>query len=167
MSENRWFLDTEFHEDGETIDLISLAIASEGGVEHEWVSSEFDEERCSDWVKANVLPHLPDRSRWVRREVIAREFREHVLAFGDAKPEFWGYFADYDWVAICQLFGRMIDLPKGFPMFCLDLKQEMKRRGIKKDDLPAQGGAEHSALADARWVRSAWLYLRDHGEVTP
>lgn len=26
-----------------------------------------------------------------------------------------GYYADYDWVAFCQLFDRMIDLPKDFP----------------------------------------------------
>ncbi len=40
-----------------------------------------------------------------------------------AEPEFWAYYADYDWVVFCQLFGTMMDLPKGFPMYCLDLKQ--------------------------------------------
>lgn len=39
------------------------------------------------------------------------------------KPEFYAYYADYDWVAFCWLFGKMIDLPKGFPMYCIDLKQ--------------------------------------------
>ena len=38
-------------------------------------------------------------------------------------PEFYGYYADYDWVLFCSLFGRMIDLPKGFPWYCIDLKQ--------------------------------------------
>lgn len=37
--------------------------------------------------------------------------------------EFYAYYADYDWVLFCSLFGRMIDLPKGFPMYCKDLKQ--------------------------------------------
>lgn len=37
--------------------------------------------------------------------------------------EFYAYYADYDWVLFCSLFGRMIDLPKGFPMYCRDLKQ--------------------------------------------
>lgn len=37
--------------------------------------------------------------------------------------EFYGYYCDYDWVAFCALFGKMIDLPKGFPMYCKDLKQ--------------------------------------------
>lgn len=38
-------------------------------------------------------------------------------------PKFYGYYCDYDWVLLCSLFGRMIDLPKGFPMYCNDLKQ--------------------------------------------
>lgn len=38
-------------------------------------------------------------------------------------PQFYGYFADYDWVAFCWLFGKMIDLPSGFQMYCIDLKQ--------------------------------------------
>lgn len=37
--------------------------------------------------------------------------------------DFYAYYADYDWVAFCWLFGKMIDLPKGFPMYCKDLKQ--------------------------------------------
>lgn len=154
----RWFLDTEFHEDGKTIDLISLAVISEGGEEHQWVSSEFDEARCSEWVKSNVLPHLPARSFWVPRKQIADELRALFLDGGN-KPEVWAYFADYDWVALCQLYGRMIDLPEGFPFWCRDLKQLMVDRGIEKSQLPPQDDAEHDALGDARWVRRAWLQI--------
>jgi hypothetical protein len=54
------------------------------------------------------------------------------------KPvEFYGYYADYDWMLFCSLFGRMIDLPKGFPMYCRDLKQmldEYVQCEIKKCD---------------------------------
>lgn len=63
---------------------------------------------------------------------------------------FYGYFSDYDWVVFCQLFGRMIDLPHGFPMYCLDLKQEMKRLEAP-DTIKPNNGNEHNALADARW----------------
>jgi hypothetical protein len=38
-------------------------------------------------------------------------------------PEFYAYYADYDWVAFCWLFGKMMDLPNGFPMYCKDLIQ--------------------------------------------
>jgi len=43
-------------------------------------------------------------------------------------PEFYGYYCDYDWVLFCSLFGRMIDLPKGFPMYCIDLKQTLDEK---------------------------------------
>ena len=45
-----------------------------------------------------------------------------------SKPQFYGYYSDYDWVVFCWLFGKMIDLPKGFPMFAFDLKQELDRK---------------------------------------
>lgn len=42
--------------------------------------------------------------------------------------EFYGYYSDYDWVLFCSLFGRMIDLPTGFPMYCRDLKQALDEK---------------------------------------
>lgn len=72
-------------------------------------------------------------------------------------PEIWGYFADYDWVAVCQLFGTMMDLPWGWPMYCRDIKQWCDMLG--NPQLPEQGKGEHNALADARWNRTAWEFL--------
>jgi len=46
----------------------------------------------------------------------------------DDKPIFYGYYSDCDWVVFCQLFGKMIDLPKGFPMYCIDLKQTLDEK---------------------------------------
>lgn len=45
-----------------------------------------------------------------------------------AQPEFWAYFGDYDWVLLCSLFGTMMDLPEGFPMYCCDVKQLLDER---------------------------------------
>jgi len=73
-------------------------------------------------------------------------------------PEFYGYYADYDWVVFCWLFGKMIDLPKGFPMYCIDLKQELDRY-ILKVDLPKQIN-EHNALEDARWNKQLYEFLK-------
>lgn len=39
------------------------------------------------------------------------------------KPKFYGYYSAYDHVVLCWLFGKMIDLPEGFPMYTIDLKQ--------------------------------------------
>ncbi len=43
-------------------------------------------------------------------------------------PVFYAYYADYDWVVFCWLFGNMIALPSGFPMYCRDLKQMLDER---------------------------------------
>jgi hypothetical protein len=55
----RYFYDTEFIEDGRTIELISIGVAAEDGREYYAVSTEFDPERAGSWVRANVLPKLP------------------------------------------------------------------------------------------------------------
>lgn len=49
---------------------------------------------------------------------------------GDVKSkiQLYGYYSAYDHVALCWLFGKMIDLPKGFPMYTIDLKQELDRK---------------------------------------
>lgn len=75
----------------------------------------------------------------------------------DRSIDFWGYYADYDWVVFCQLFGRMIDLPKGFPMYCRDIKQLCDDLG--NPPLPKQEKGEHNALEDARWNRMIYQKL--------
>jgi len=87
--------------------------------------------------------------------------------------EFYAYFADYDWVVFCWLFGRMIDLPKGFPMYCRDLKQELDTIVLEKcsksdwydlttihehKNYPKQSN-EHNALADALWNKELYKFL--------
>jgi len=76
-----------------------------------------------------------------------------------ANPKFVGYYCDYDWVLFCSLFGTMMDLPPGFPMYCIDLKQKFDEEqsfetsDLKKlDNYPKQIEDEHNALADAKWI---------------
>ena len=80
-------------------------------------------------------------------------------------PEFYAYYADYDWVAFCWLFGKMIDLPKGFPMYCIDLKQvlETKTEELEQTitDLktyPKQTN-KHNALSDALYCKHLYNFL--------
>lgn len=160
-----WF-DTEFIEDGKTIDLISIGIVAEDGRTFYAESMECNYSRASAWVQANVFPHLscyPDlRQLMVGLPVLnpkgeftmlRRDIREGILALvgDDPKPQFWAYYGAYDWVALCQLFGTMMDLPKGWPKYCRDLKQL-----AGNSQLPARGGGEHHALADAIWTKHAW-----------
>lgn len=82
---------------------------------------------------------------------------------GVQKPNFYGYYCDYDWVVFCQLFGRMIELPKGFPMYCIDLKQDIDRLGISSEQkqlLCPDPVNEHNALADAKWNQQLHTVLQ-------
>lgn len=151
-----WF-DTEFYEDGRTIDLISIGLVREDGAEY-YAETDFARSKCirSDWLVKHVLPHLTGTSAEEKpHAIIARE----IMAFAGSKPEFWAYYADYDWVALCQLYGRMIDLPKGWPKYCRDLKQFADMYSVK---LPAQESQAHNALNDARWARTAHIWLCDY-----
>lgn len=107
-----------------------------------------------------------------------KDFGDELLLDEWAQPEFYGYYADYDWVLFCSLFETMMDLPKGFPMYCNDLKQTLDSRvraicsagnGLLFEDgiesvksnhkFPAQTN-EHDALEDARWVKKLYEFLQ-------
>lgn len=106
-------------------------------------------------------------------------------------PEFYGYYSAYDHVALCWLFGKMMDLPKGFPMYTRDLKQVMddkqryrsellqrtleykgdmfdskaeseryKPEIIKDHPLYPKQTNEHNALADAKWNKELYEFLK-------
>ena len=157
----KYFLDTEFIEAGryKPITLISIGIVREDGEQFYAVSADFKEKDCNAWVKANVLPRIWSIQPIERQfKMPVGEIASRVLAFiGNDKPEFWGYYADYDWVVFCQMFGAMIDLPKGWPMYCRDLKQLADDMGDVR--IPKQGSDEHNALRDAHWIWEAYRYL--------
>lgn len=143
----------------------------------------FDRITKHDWLARNVLPSLPlsnrqvldtylDHSRSLHPQptlnmlelnradsgvkphwVIANEVRDFLLA-GDGEPELWAYYGAYDHVAYAQLWGPMIQLPEGVPMFTHELMQLWEQAG--KPEKPTQSD-EHNALADARWNRALWL----------
>ncbi len=154
----RYFLDTEFIESGpkKPIQLISIGIVSEDLRELYRISSEFNPDDASQWVKDNVLAQLEDYERGTLSQ-IADDIKEFCDPDEFGKPEFWGYYADYDWVVFAQMFGTMMDLPKGFPMYCNDIKQLCFSLGNPK--LPQQGKGEHNALADAGWNKKAFEFL--------
>lgn len=152
--------DTEFIEDGETIDLISIGIVNiETGETLYMVSSEYDPSKANDWVKTNVLNKIGEDERRYRKSQIAMA----VLRFCGNDPEFWAYYASYDWVAFCQLFGAMSDLPKNYPQICFDLKQEILRQvksGILDEkSIPPDPENAHNALDDALWNARVYTAL--------
>ncbi len=125
----RFWYDTEFLEDGRTIELVSIGVVAEDGREYYAVSSEFDPDRAIPWVRRNVLDKLPspaDRA-WRSRERI----RDDLLAFltEPGEPiELWAWYAAYDHVALAQLWGAMPGLPLAIPRFTHELAQSGSAR---------------------------------------
>lgn len=151
-----WF-DTEFIENGKTIELISIGAVRADGLTFYAEDAETDLGKACPWVQEHVLPHLNSAQYAMKRADIAERFRlfceqpEHI---NKVLPQFWAYYGAYDWVALCQLYGRMVDLPQGWPMFCRDLKQLAGTR-----QLIAQTTTKHHALSDALWTRLAHMQL--------
>lgn len=182
-------LDTEFMEDGQTIELISLALVAEDGRELYIQNRNAQLHTANPWVTAHVLPKLEHQGCKPRRRTrdVGRGYaycRLHVCPWlwrdemgdciqgfllPDRTPIFVGYYCDYDWVALCQLYGRMIDLPADFPMYCRDLRQwldDHELEGVVQGDTDEQA---HHALHDARWIMRTYRYyvLGEHGQHTP
>jgi hypothetical protein len=153
----RYWFDTEVVVDGSRIELLSIGAVCEDGRQFYAESSEVDLAQADQWVQDNVLPQLGKSPEAVMTLVqIADELIEFVNA-GISPPEFWAYCGDYNWVALCQLFGTTLDLPRLWPLFAMDLKQLAISLGDPK--LPEQTSDMHHALADALWIRDSYLWL--------
>ena len=61
-----------------------------------------------------------------------------------AQPEFYSYYSAYDHVVLCWLFGKMIDLPKGFPMYTIDLKQTLDEYANQLADMICYSSGNHT-----------------------
>ena len=154
----KYFFDTEFIEDGVTIDLLSIGVVCEDGREFYAQNADADLDRASEWVRDNVFPGLRDATD---EQILHKtEIADALVNFVNKdryEAEFWAYYGDYDWVVLCQLFGTMMDLPHGWPMFAMDVKQLCVSLGNPR--LPEQSSAEHNALNDARWTKEAFEFL--------
>lgn len=186
----KYFLDTEFIEDGESIDLISIGIVAEDGRELYLQNADCRFPKANDWVARHVFPHLQDFDMG-RRDRACREYRSEITPSGlggsctkdelcpwrdphalanlirtfcdtkkHGKPEFWTYFGAYDWVVLCQLFGAMVRLPEGWPYLAYDLRQWLDHNG--RAALHQPDDAPHHALEDARWIAATYKEYREH-----
>lgn len=175
------YYDTEFIENGETIELISIGMVAENNEEYYAVNDDLFLGRLlhEPWHLENTVPSLPirvladDKIRWDSSHPdhehvkSKRKIRDEVLKFiiehSDPEVELWAWYGAYDHVSLAQLFGRMVDLPYGVvPMWTNDLVQELRR--ISKSlgfhiALPGQSEGLHNALADARHLKVRAEYL--------
>lgn len=190
MGVTRYFYDTEFIDDGVTIELISIGIVCDDGREYYAVNADVSQDRIvqNTWLREHVWPSLPTTSlppaRYtfgrvahpslgrldmtdsvvIPRWVIAEEVKEFLLDPLSDDPtgqiELWADYCAYDHVVLAQLWGSMIALPAGIPMFTNDIQQAA--RGVS-GALPEQETGQHNALADARHVRTLYEHL--HREI--
>ena len=187
MEKLKVFYDTEFIERGGDypIELISIGMITEDGRELYLQNSECKFETANEWVKENVIKNLEhcivyddrdvnDRNSVIQTSVyderLSRpvscwrtraEIKQEIIDFiGGVDIELHGFYADYDHVILSQLFGTMMDLPKNFPMFTMDIKQRCVSLGNPK--LPKQESGEHNALDDARWNRDVYEWLNQY-----
>lgn len=161
------------------------------------------------WLKKNVIDKLPAKGelypphgsprlwqesmRWLPMEQIKQEvidfcggklfqddFGNVGYEYPNGTPEFYGYYGSYDWVVFCWIFGRMLDLPNGFPMYIIDLKQELDKLVKSEADIdgisfeksleriknnphyPKQDN-EHNALDDANWNFELYKFIFELG----
>lgn len=184
----RYFIDTEFYEEGTfgRLHPISVGIVAQDGREF-YAELLFDRSLPppDHFVRLHVLPQLcpynatrSEAAAYQQLYAIAPDdhhqlmpsaFSHELLRWigGDTEPEFYAYFADYDWVLFCQRFGTMVKLPEHFPMWCRDLKQMAWERGRDatwiKQHVPQPAGA-HNALVDARWCAKLYAQLTQSTE---
>lgn len=156
---------------------------------------DFDGNSRDNYFSYNSLKYLIKKygktNKQIAKEVkhfvanrpIENNKEQWILDYDTKDVQCYGYYADYDWVVFCWLFGRMIDLPKGFPKYCIDLKQILDECAVKyiennpfKDqyktaslntlvdifkshkDYPKQTD-EHHALVDAKWNYKLYNFL--------
>lgn len=161
----KYTYDTEFLEDGKTLELISIGMVAEDGREYYAINCEAPWFRIAkhDWLVANVAKHLPMRAsgRWFT------EWHPHDLDFShpsmgklaeirtglldffkdDDRVELWADYGAYDHVVLMQLWGPMVNKPAVLPYFTHDLQQLAEAH--PDVELPPDPADAHNALADA------------------
>ena len=179
------YYDTEFIDDGYTIEPISIGmITDDGSSLYRICASQETLQRASSipWLYENVVTNLPVVLRRKGDTVVPVIDPEHpdfanLASLGDTatdvaefilsqpKPRLWADYGAYDHVLLAQLFGPMIEMPKGIPWFTHDLRTLMEFAGVThkelpKLEIPATGGRPHNALFDAMelQLRYRWIY---------
>lgn len=175
-----WY-DTEFWEQGsgKPILPISYGFVREDGQELYLIDEAAPLAAIAndhDWLRENVLPHLPvivdklPSGGWavewdeshpdIDNVVSPGRLRHMVEAFLLSAPdlELWGWYSAYDHVVLAQTFGTMSEMPQGIPYYTNDVRQCIPR----SMRIPVQQAKEtaHNALADALWtqdVHAWWL----------
>lgn len=173
------------------IDLISLGmVRRRDGALYYVVNSEFDMQlgwhwagaNEDYWLRRNVLSQLPLERTSTHDLVLdsrgtpkldlthpavksRAQIRHDLMNFFELghriNRRLWAWYADYDHVVLSQLWGTMVQLPYGMPMFTHDLKQVVDMAG--NPEMPRQTKGFHNALTDAEHLYSMFVHCQDLG----
>ncbi|BDH55290.1 3'-5' exoribonuclease [Tsukamurella sp. PLM1] len=152
----RYFYDTEFHWDGVSIRLISIAVVSDTGREFYEHSDQYDRKRAAadPFLAEYVLPGVTGMPR--RSDA---ELRERLQEFFEPRPSsLWADFGAWDQIALMQIWGDMDRQPRWLPMATRNVREYAAVFGRSLPDYPA---GHHDALIDARHVRTMFRLLED------
>ncbi|MGZ5801461.1 MAG: hypothetical protein ACXWJZ_12600 [Burkholderiaceae bacterium] len=149
------FLDTEFT-DFNGGELISIGMAADDKRLFYGERNDFDQSRCSDFVKTIVLPHLGKRPRRIYDKAgLSKAVREWLGNFKETKAVICFDF-DGDWALFVDLLNH--DIPDWV---------EARNVYLQIDDLKKEhfmhtlfDGADHHALHDA--ICNKLAYRRDY-----
>ena len=153
----RLFFDTEFTDLKQDCELISIGVVADNGIPGSpkpcfyAESMDFSEDKCSDFVKKNVLPHLA-LARTGKPQTVDVQDAESVAMYGTEEDiamqldkwikhfleptemiEIWSDCLAYDWVLFCNLFDHIGGLPSYIYYIPFDLSTYLKLKNIDPD----------------------------------
>lgn len=159
------------------------------------LNADFALNTATPWLVDNVLRHIPEaqtaiadywdaqKKEWrgirgrlhfepsanvLLKAEIAKQLRDYVQVHAldrGLEPHFVTSYGSYDWLVVCQLFGTMMDLPDGWPVYTDDIQcgiHWLEARDPRfswiavrpKNKLP-----EHNALWDAYNQREEFVVV--------
>jgi hypothetical protein len=141
----KFALDTEFIDTPTASECISLALVAADEREL-YVEFPYPESEITPWLAQHVVPMLG--SDKVSFKQAAQQIREFVGGSKFDVPEFWAYYAAYDWYWFCRVFGGFMQLPQHYPHLVRDF-------AYVQQGVPNVSGPEHFALNDAKSLMAA------------
>lgn len=175
----RFFLDTEFDQETDPVQLISIGIVCSNGKEFYAVNTDY-KFKPRTWLDENVKPFLslsvPSsvvnldqltclKGSYLKVKValedwLVAQYQSNKLFYN---PEWWGYMSAYDWFLLTRFWG-FGNGPVPLPYLCLDTEQYRRDIGVTFAEVSKHVSLEprHNALIDARDVKEQFEALEKY-----
>lgn len=187
MKPDYFFFDTEFSALKKDAELISLGIVTQNGRHFYAEFRDFNREKCSEFVKSEVLPKMrfidkTDREAFLKtdindyvvygnRELIKKSLLDWLNKVSKGPKTFVADVLAWDWILLVDLMATYENdspkMPKGVHYIPLDIASLMAQKGIDPDtnrlqfcEKTGENGL-HNALEDAKIAMKCWQILQD------